>query len=103
MAADCDYGFMIWDANSTGTLSNAIELVEKNKIALVYIYNSKQFLTIKRVNDLEKLMTFMSEEAVEKANEKTGLFERIALLKRSQQDLFGVQANERGLIGVRLS
>jgi hypothetical protein len=29
MAKDCDYGFMIWDTKSTGTLSNAIGLLKK--------------------------------------------------------------------------
>jgi hypothetical protein len=33
MASDCDFGFMIWDTASIGTLSNAIELLslEKNQ------------------------------------------------------------------------
>lgn len=37
MAEDCDYGFMVWDTRSTGTLSNTIELLKREKKSLVYI------------------------------------------------------------------
>ena len=77
MAADCDYGFMIWDGSSTGTLSNAIELVERNKIAVVYISKTKQFFNIKNVQDIEKLIKFMSETSLEKADNKIGLFKKL--------------------------
>ena len=92
MAADCDYGFMIWDASSTGTLNNAIELVERNKISLVYINKAKQFLKIKNVQDLEKLIKFMSETSLKKADEKIGLFKKIESIKSTQHDLFSVQS-----------
>lgn len=91
MAEDCDYGFMIWDASSTGTLSNAIELVKRNKMALVYINKAKQFLKIKNTHDLEKLITFMSETSLKKADEKIGLFKTIESIKFAQNDLFCVQ------------
>ncbi len=31
MAEDCDYGLMVWDTKSTGTLSNTIELLKRKK------------------------------------------------------------------------
>ncbi len=94
MAADCDYGFMIWDGSSTGTLSNAIELVEKNKAAVVYVSNAKQFLTIKNVQDIEKLIKFMSEASLKNADIKIGLFKRIKSIKSIQHDLFDTQPIE---------
>lgn len=91
MAADCDYGFMVWDARSTGTLSNAIELVERKKIALVYVNKAKQFLKVKDVQDLEKLLGFMSEMSLKKADEKIGLLRKVEGLKFSQHDMFVAQ------------
>ena len=91
MAADCDYGFMVWDARSTGTLSNAIELVERKKIALVYVNKAKQFLKVKDVQDLEKLLGFMSEISLKKADDKIELLRKVEGLKFSQQDLFVAQ------------
>jgi len=94
MAADCDYGFMIWDGSSTGTLSNAIELVERNKIAVVYISKTKQFFNIKNVQDIEKLIKFMSETSLEKADNKIGLFKKIETIKSIQHDIFDIQPIE---------
>lgn len=92
MALDCDYGFMIWDACSTGTLSNVIELVEKNKIGLVYINKVKQFIKVKSIEDLENLIKFMSPVAFKKADEKIGLFKKIESMKTIQDDLFDMHS-----------
>jgi len=94
MAADCDYGFMIWDASSTGTLSNAIELVEKNKAGLVYINKTKEFIKIKNAQDLETLISFMSTASLKKADEKIGLLKKIESIKSIQYDLFDGQIIE---------
>ncbi|MBA7564335.1 hypothetical protein ES708_05998 [subsurface metagenome] len=91
MADDCDYGFIVWDTRSTGTLSNAIELVQRNKMALVFINKIKQFLTIKNAQDLEELISFMSDTSLKKAEVKIGLLKKIELIKCSQQDLFNAQ------------
>jgi hypothetical protein len=88
MAEDCDYGLMVWDTKSTGTLSNAIELLKRNKLALVYVNKAKEFLKIKEVTDLEKLATYMSSSALEKADKKLKLKEVIQSLKHQQDSLF---------------
>ncbi|MFT4929360.1 MAG: hypothetical protein ACI8WB_005491 [Phenylobacterium sp.] len=84
MAQDCDYGFMVWDAKSTGTLSNAIELLKIKKFSLVYINKAKEFLKVRRVEDLEKLLSYMSESAFAKANQKLGLTNQIESFKYTQ-------------------
>ena len=94
MAADCDYGFMIWDASSTGTLSNAIELVERNKVAVVYVNKVKQFLNVKNSQDIERLIKFMSETSLKKADHKIGLFKKIESINSIQHDLFDIQPIE---------
>jgi len=94
MAADCDYGFMIWDGSSTGTLSNAIELVERNKVAVVYVSKAKQFLNIKNVQDIETLIKFMSETSLKKADHKIGLFKKIESITSIQRDLFDIKPIE---------
>lgn len=92
MAADCDYGFMVWDTNSTGTLSNVIELVDKNKVGLVYINKTKDFIKVKNVQDIETLISFMSTTSLKKADEKIGLFKKIKSIKSiQQQSLFDEQ------------
>jgi hypothetical protein len=88
MAEDCDYGLMIWDSKSTGTLSNAIELLNRKKSSVVYINKVKKFINIKDVEDLEKLISFMSESAFLKADAKLKINKKIAEFKNLQGQLF---------------
>lgn len=88
MADDCDYGFMIWDTKSTGTLSNTIELLKRGKNSLVYINKAKEFLKIKNIEDFEILISYMSETTRLKADKKIGLMKIIDSLKNKQKSLF---------------
>jgi len=87
MADDCDYGFMVWDTKSTGTLSNTIELLKRKKKSLVYINKLKEFIKIQNVHDLESLISHMSEFAKNKAEEKLGLRKTISSFKNEQISL----------------
>lgn len=87
LANDADYGLMIWDTKSTGTLSNIIELLSRKKKSVVYINKTKDFLNISNVMNLEKLLNYMNEAALTKANSKIGL-KKIASLKYQQMTLF---------------
>lgn len=86
MAEAADYGLMIWDAKSTGTLSNVIELLSRNKKTVVFV--NQEFKTIGTVADLELLAMSMSDHARRKADEKIRLNEKIEALKHEQSPLF---------------
>ena len=88
MAADCDYGLMVWDTKSTGTLSNALELVKLNKPALVYINKERRFLKIRDVADLEQLLSYMNESSRQRADKKIRLSRQITELKHVQASIF---------------
>lgn len=88
MADDCDYGLMIWDAKSTGTLSNAIELLKRHKSSLVFVNKEKTFIKVKTVTDLESLISYMSESAISKADKKIRLHSFIQKFKNEQGSLF---------------
>lgn len=88
MAKDCDYGLMVWDTKSTGTLKNTVELLKRNKFSLVYINKEKKFLKIKDYKDLEVLFSYMSENSFIKAEKKLGLISLVEFLKNSQEELF---------------
>lgn len=89
MAKDCDYGFMVWDTKSTGTLSNAFELLRRKKCALVYINKSKTFIKVKNGDDFKKMLSFMSETSFKKADQKLRLVEKLEAAKFAQSQLFG--------------
>ena len=81
MASIADYGLMIWDSKSTGTLSNVIELLSRNKKSVVFINNLKTFKKVNDVVSLEDLVTHMSARDKQTANQKIDLFRKIEALK----------------------
>ncbi len=50
MTTDCDFGFMIWDGKSKGTLANIRRLIECGKGVNVYLSEKRQ---MKSVNDFD--------------------------------------------------
>src|SRR5205085_1884797 len=69
MAKAADYGLMIWDAKSTGTLSNVIELLKRGRTSRVFVNKEKQFLTVSDSDKLSALVQLMSEGARDKAEQ----------------------------------
>lgn len=88
MASDCDYGLMVWDSKSTGTLSNAIELLRRHKKSLVYVNKEKEFLSVSDVGDLKKLLKYMSPSSLNKAEDKLSVTKKIEALSNEQTQLF---------------
>ncbi len=84
MAEVADFGLMLWDAKSTGTLSNVFELTQRRRTSKVFVNKAKQFLTIREKADVESLITLMSEAARRKADQKIGFSRRIARLSGEQ-------------------
>jgi hypothetical protein len=52
MAQQADYGFMIWDSKSKGTLNNIMNLMRRSKKTLLYFYPDSNFYVIKNIDDL---------------------------------------------------
>ncbi len=87
MAAVANFGLMIWDAKSTGTLSNVIEMLKFNKASVVFVNKAKSFVNVKDGQALESLLESMSEGAKLKAEKKIGLTSKIADLMQPQFSL----------------
>ncbi len=87
MARSSDYGLMVWDCKSTGTLSNVIELLKEKKKSVVFVNKNKDFVTIADKVGLDHLLHFMSEHARAKAEEKIGLSAKLAELNQEQFSL----------------
>ncbi|VWC16808.1 hypothetical protein BLA14095_05530 [Burkholderia lata] len=88
MARVANFGLMVWDSKSTGTLSNVIELLRQSKKSLVFVNKEKLFVPVGDAEQLEYLVTFMSPAAYSKANEKIDLEAKISAFKHEQSDLF---------------
>ena len=56
MATEADYGLMLWDGNSRGTLRNIIDLVKKGIPLIIYIDSKKKFYTIRNSKELHDFL-----------------------------------------------
>ena len=63
MANDADIGFMIWDGKSRGTLQNILTLAEQGKTVLVYLQKDMLRVTIRSLDDVQKLMPMCNRDA----------------------------------------
>ena len=52
MAEAAEYGLMLWDGKSKGTINNVVTLSRRNKPVVVYVAPSKTFLTVRELDDL---------------------------------------------------
>jgi hypothetical protein len=75
MAKHADYGFMIWDAKSKGTLRNAITLLEANKTTLLYFSPEKKFYTLSRLSELKNILSKCDKRFFEIFEKKLNLSE----------------------------
>ncbi|MEN9902243.1 MAG: hypothetical protein RL651_907 [Pseudomonadota bacterium] len=87
MATLADFGFMIWDTKSTGTLSNIFELLSRKKKSLVYVNKAREFFTVSDVSGMENLLAQMTDGARVRAEQKIGITNRINALRYEQGSL----------------
>jgi hypothetical protein len=77
ISLDADYGFMIWDGESKGTLNNVLNLVQQGKSVLVYRSPSREFIQIKSTDDVVSIVAACSSEVVDYLNKKIKLEKRV--------------------------
>lgn len=63
MSRKAEYGFMLWDGKSKGTLNNILNLIQQGKMALVYFSPDREFVAVKRRTDVEMLVSRCDPEA----------------------------------------
>lgn len=87
MASAADYGLMVWDTKSTGTLSNVLELLRLGRKSVVFINKDKRFINVCSTKEIDDLISSMSETAKFKAEEKIKLSRKIVALKSPELGL----------------
>jgi hypothetical protein len=66
MAEAAEYGLMIWDGKSKGTVNNVVNLSRDHKPVVVYIGPTRLFRTIKTLEDLRDLLAQGDSDSVER-------------------------------------
>lgn len=84
MAQVADYGLMLWDAASTGTLSNVIELLARRKKSVVFTNKCKRFINVVDIKSFRELIELMSDKARARAETRIALSSKIAQMANEQ-------------------
>ena len=66
MADAAEYGLMLWDGKSKGTVNNVVNLSRDHKPVVVYVAPTRQFRTIKSFDDLKDLLAQGDSDSVER-------------------------------------
>jgi hypothetical protein len=81
MADAAEYGLMLWDGKSKGTINNVVNLTRHGKPVVVYVAPKRQFLSVKAIDDLRDVLVQGESESVERVVSELhleGLHHRIA-------------------------
>lgn len=70
MAREADFGLMIWDGKSPGTVLNVLRLVRAGKIAVLFSAPDKRAINIKGTNDWDGFLRNCSNELVQDLRER---------------------------------
>jgi hypothetical protein len=65
MAAQADYGLMLWDGHSRGTLTNIVDLVNQRKPVAVYVAPTRQFATLHNSSELTDWLSGFDTEGID--------------------------------------
>ena len=66
MAEAAEYGLMVWDGKSKGTINNVLTLSKRNKPVVVYVAPSKKFQTVRALDDLKDVLAKGDASSVER-------------------------------------
>jgi hypothetical protein len=64
MGEEADYGLMLWDGQSRGTLTNIVDLVRQGKPVVVYVAPAGDFYTLRQSEQLAEMVRRFDPEAV---------------------------------------
>lgn len=89
MAVKADYGLVLWDGKSAGSINNIFELLKNQKYAVVYFSPDKKFYNIKCLLDAKKLLRNCDDISINSIKKKIKLNSVISSLEAEQQEAFG--------------
>ena len=77
MSDEADYGFMVWDGSSKGTLNNILNVLERKKRVLIYFLPRNGFVTAKSISDLRPILENCPPDALRTFESKLNLGSRV--------------------------
>ncbi|MDB5576414.1 MAG: hypothetical protein JWR80_1590 [Bradyrhizobium sp.] len=90
MARSADFGLMLWDGESTGTLNNLINLLGRKCISVVHIAPAARSMVVADIAGLDRLLSFMPARArdmAEATTRRSATLERLRLEQHESRRL----------------
>jgi len=85
MASEADYGFILWDGKSVGSISNVFELLKREKPVVVYFSPDRKFYTISQLDDAKELLKRCDKRAIDAMQEKIAMNTEIGAMESTSQ------------------
>ena len=85
MAAEADYGFVLWDGKSSGSIRNVFELLKHGKKSVVYFLPEKQFVTVSFLDDAKALLGKCDPDTFQAISKKIRLPSTLADVQNAAQ------------------
>ena len=86
MSEDADYGLMLWDGKSKGTLNNVLNMLEAQKKSRIYVLDKDIFQSLKSATDLHDLVNIYSPEKKSYFDKKIKFSKRITKILEPEID-----------------
>jgi hypothetical protein len=84
MVTVADFGLVVWDGKSSGSVQNMLWLLSENKPVVVYFAASKRFFNLKAQSDLVEMLANCDEETLKDIGRKIKLPERVGEATKAQ-------------------
>lgn len=85
MAAKADFGLVLWDGKSEGSINNTLELLKNGKKSVVYFSPKKKFFKIKTPEDAYNLLQMCDSTAWSNLYGSKNIREKMEFLSISDQ------------------
>lgn len=85
MASKADYGFVLWDGKSPGSINNIFELLKHGKRVVVYFSPAKEFHSISHLNDAKALLNKCDPAIINAISKKIRLSKFITEIQNAAQ------------------
>ncbi len=86
MASEADYGFVLWDGRSAGSISNVIQLLKRQRRIVVYLWPEKKFFNVTVPQDAHELLRYCNSADYSNIDRKIGLSKHLDDLNLSPQE-----------------
>ena len=66
MADAAEYGLMLWDGKSKGTINNVVNLLRRDRPVVVYVAPTRSFDTVRTLGDLRAILAKGDRKSVDR-------------------------------------